>query len=70
MSIVELMEQSEQKQIKYVDKDGVERKGYVDVFESSYDNDDGEASICFAGEDGEMLIVYESDIVLLEILRE
>lgn len=69
MSIVELMEQSEQKQIKYVGKDGVEHKGYVDVFESRYDND-GEASICFAGEDGEMLIVYESEIESLEILEE
>ncbi|MBQ4121609.1 MAG: hypothetical protein IJD35_06310 [Clostridia bacterium] len=69
MSILELMIQSEQKQIKYVDKDGVEHKGYVDVYESRYDND-GEASICFAGENGEMLIVYESEIESIEILDE
>lgn len=29
---------------------------YVDTYESRYDND-GEASICFAGENGEMLII-------------
>lgn len=67
MSILELMIQSEQKRIKYVDKGGVEHTGYVDVYESRYDND-GEASICFAGEDGEMLIVYESEIESIEIL--
>lgn len=67
MSILELMIQSEQKRIKYVDKGGAEHTGYVDVYESRYDND-GEASICFAGEDGEMLIVYESEIESIEIL--
>lgn len=42
-------------------KDGRQMEGYVDTFESRYDND-GEASICFAGVNGEMLIVEESEI--------
>ncbi len=41
--------------------DGRRLKGFVDVFESRYDND-GDASICFAGDNGEMLIIEESDI--------
>ena len=65
--IIELMEQSEQHHIEYTDTDGVVRSGFVDVYESRYNND-GEASICFAGDDGEMLIVEESDILDIEIL--
>jgi hypothetical protein len=42
-------------------KDGHKLKGYIDTYESRYDND-GEASICFAGENGEMLIVEEHEL--------
>lgn len=65
--ILALMEQSEQHHIEYTDTNGVVRRGFVDVYESRYEND-GEASICFAGDEGEMLIVEESDIVNIEIL--
>lgn len=67
--LLHLMAQSEQKRIRYTDKRGSIREGFVDVFETRYDND-GEASICFAGDRGEMLIVYESEIESLEILKE
>lgn len=67
--ILEIMEESDQERIEYTDKDGVTRTGYVDVFESRYDND-GEASLCFAGDEGEMLIVYESDIAEIKILTD
>ena len=42
--------------------DGSKLRGYVDTYESRYDND-GEASICFAGENGEMLIIEEHEII-------
>lgn len=42
--------------------DGSTQIGYVDTYESRYDND-GEASICFAGENGEMLIIEEHEIL-------
>lgn len=67
--LLHLMSQSEQQRIRYTDKSGNIREGFVDVFETRYDND-GEASICFAGDSGEMLIVYESEIKSLEILKE
>lgn len=59
--ILEAMEDCEQQNVVVKLTSGEELKGYVDVFESRYDND-GEASICFAGEDGQMLILEESDI--------
>ena len=48
--------------------DGNTMNGYVDNYESRYDND-GEASICFAGENGEMIIIEEheiSDIMIID----
>ena len=45
--------------VKFVD--GKVLDGFVDTFESRYDND-GEASICFAGVNGEMLIIEEQEI--------
>ena len=42
-------------------KSGMELKGFVDTFESRDDND-GEASICFEGNNGAMLIIDESDL--------
>lgn len=59
--ILEKMQDAEQCNATIVYKDGSRLKGYVDVYESRYDND-GEASICFAGENGEMLIVEEHEL--------
>ena len=47
--------------VTLVYKDGKRLKGFIDTYESRYDND-GEASVCFAGEDGEMLIVEEHEL--------
>ena len=59
--ILEKMSDSEGKHISLTFSNGNILDGYVDVFSTRYDND-GEASICFAGENGEMLVVEESDI--------
>ena len=67
-SILDKMYDAEQCNVTLVYKDGHKLKGYVDVYESRYDND-GEASICFAGEHGEMLIVWEhelADVIISE----
>lgn len=59
--IIEKMEDAQQYDVTLVYKDGHKLKGFVDVYESRYDND-GEASICFAGEHGERLIVEEHEL--------
>lgn len=69
-----LMMESDQERIEYTDKSGIKHIGYVDVTKSR-DNNDGEASLCFMGNTGEMLIVNEShiaEIILLEriVMRE
>lgn len=64
--ILSAMEDCEQQNVVVSLSDGKELHGFVDVFESRYDND-GEASICFAGDDGEMLILEESDIVAIRM---
>lgn len=66
--ILKIMEESDQRRIEYTDKNGIVRTGYVDVYESIYDNE-GEASLCFAGDEGEMLIVNESDITYIRIIN-
>ena len=66
--ILKIMEESDQRRIEYTDKNGIVRTGYVDVYESRYDNE-GEASLCFAGDEGEMLIVNESDITYIRIIN-
>ena len=59
--IYEMMADCEKKHVTIKTKDGQILYGFVDVFESRYDND-GEASICFAGDKGEMLIIEEGEI--------
>jgi hypothetical protein len=73
--IREIMEDSQQGRIEYIDRDGVKHTGYVDVYESPYDNSDddykaGEATICFDDDNGDMTIVYESDIKEIRILED
>lgn len=57
-----------QSNVTLVYKDGRRVRGFIDTYESRYDND-GEASICFANEDGELLIVeeHELDDVIIEL---
>lgn len=55
------MYECQQKMATVITSDGRTLHGFVDVFETRYDND-GEASICFAGDGGAMLILEESDI--------
>lgn len=66
--ILKVMERCEQERIEYTDKNGAVHTGFVDVYESRYDNE-GEASLCFVGDNGEMLIVEESDITEIKILE-
>ena len=61
MSIFEIMEASEQKRIRYTDVCGITRSGFVEVFETEYDND-GDYSICGTLDSGEGILVFESDI--------
>lgn len=66
--ILKIMEESDQRRIEYTDKNGIVHTGYVDVYESRDDNE-GDASLCFAGDEGEMLIVNESDITNIRIIN-
>lgn len=49
--------------------DGRELKGFIDNYESRYDND-GEASICFATEDGDLILVEEHELADIIIDEE
>lgn len=60
-SIIDKMADAQQCDAILVYKDGHKLKGFVDVYESRYDND-GDASICFEGEHGERLIVEEHEL--------
>lgn len=64
--IMKKMAECEQKNVEIAFKTGKVLTGYVDVFESRYDND-GEASICFAGDGGEMIIIEESEIEEIKV---
>lgn len=55
------MSDFQQENVDIVLKNGEKLHGFIDVFESRYDND-GEASICFASDDGKMLIIEEGEI--------
>lgn len=55
------MSEGAQCNVTLVYRDGTQLNGFIDTYESRYDND-GEASICFAGENGEMFIVEEHEI--------
>lgn len=68
-NIMNKMADYEQQDVLLTFNDGKKIEGYIDVFESRYDND-GEASICFAGVHGEMLIVEESEIADISPLEQ
>lgn len=68
--IREIMADSDQCRIEYVDNEGNTHTGFVDVYETAYDNDEfDESSLCFAGDNGEMIIVWEHNIKSIRILK-
>lgn len=69
--IVDVMWEADGQRIHCVEINGDEWTGYVDVFESAFDNEDDErqgASICVQRDDGYNVIVYEDDIEKIEII--
>ncbi len=64
----EQMESSLFKRVKIIDSERKTIIGRVKVFETDYDNDEREASICILTDDGEGLCLLESDIDTIEIL--
>lgn len=68
MAIIDLMEESEFKHVEIVTTEGEKIKGVVEVFETAYDNDDTEASICFLTDNDEGIILYESEIEKITIV--
>lgn len=71
MDIISIMEESQQRRIAYTDKSGEKYTGFVDVFESAFDNEDdeGEATICVQRDDGKNVIVGESEIASIKIIE-
>ncbi|MCD7820995.1 MAG: hypothetical protein LUG64_02140 [Clostridiales bacterium] len=69
--IVDTMWEADGHRIHCIENNGDEWTGYVDVFESAYDNQDDEkqgASICVQRDDGYNVIVYEDYIKEIEII--
>lgn len=69
--IISVMQYSDGMRIKYTDEYGDEWTGYVDVYESDYDNQDDERtghSICLQRDDGSNLIVYDDEIIEIAVL--
>ena len=66
--IYEAMSKFEQENVLLTTSDGKEYIGYIDVFESRYDNEDddppfaGQGSICFYSDDGDSMLLYEEHI--------
>ena len=69
------MFEGEQKRVSLVDAEGDEYTGFVDVFESRYDNEDdeppfsGQGSICFFPDDAPPMLLYESVIKSIKVLE-
>ena len=67
------MENSEGENVRVIDVNGNIIEGYVDLFESRYDNEDdemypGEASIGLDCENEKNCLIYEKDIESIEII--
>lgn len=56
------------KTIKYTDKKGEEREGFVVEVYDAVDSSDGEGGMLFSGE-RENLIVSESEVVAIEVIE-
>ncbi|MCC8196547.1 MAG: hypothetical protein LIO49_07095 [Ruminococcus sp.] len=71
--IINVMSMSDGRKVCCIEKDGDEWTGYVDVYESPYDNEDDDmtgASICVSRDNGFNAIVYDHDIAYIEIINE
>lgn len=66
----EIMEDSQHCRVEYTDTDGNKHTGYVEIYETPYDNDGDEGSICIDRDDGCSLCLYESDILDIRILDD
>ncbi len=70
--IVQVMRESEGCRIRYIDIDGDDFIGFVDVFETAFENSDDEggegASICVQTDDGYNVLLYEREISFIEII--
>lgn len=72
--ILDVMSESEGCNIEITDVNGKEIVGYVDLYESRFDNSDddvnaGEASICVDTADDNSYMLYESDIKRIKIIK-
>ena len=56
------------KKVKYVDTDGVEHTGWIDAYCSAYDNDDGNAGMCFIDDEGSLPYICENEIEYIEMI--
>lgn len=63
--IMDKMWSLQKKKAKVTFKDGRVLTGFVDAFQTRYDND-GEATICFASDDSQMLLIEEGEIADIE----
>ena len=69
-----VMSMSDQQRVSLATKEGKHFAGYVDVFESRFDNEDddycaGQGSICFYPDDGDPMLLYEENIQSIEIVK-
>lgn len=72
--ILDVMSESEGCNIEITDVNGKVIVGYVDLYESRFDNSDddvnaGEASICVDTADDNSYMLYESDIKRIKIIK-
>lgn len=72
--ILGVMSGSEGCNVEITDVNGKEIVGYVDLYESRFDNSDddvnaGEASICVDSDDENSYVLYERDIKKIKIVR-
>lgn len=71
--IIEVMSESDGKHIECIEKDDDHWTGWVDVYETDYDNADDEVkghSICVMRDDNKNVIVYHNNIKWIRILSE
>ena len=66
MDIVALMEGSRGHYVKIILCDGSVVEGTADIFETAYDNDEGEASLCVRTTDIDGICLFESEIKSIE----
>lgn len=68
-----VMSRSEGKRIKYIEKDGTERTGVVDIYESDFDEENDELrepSIYVSRDDGNNVRIYAEDIKHIAVIGD